>query len=343
MNYAEFLKDLKANKILSVYLFTGQETYLKDRALESLKLRYIDKSLEELNYAIVEGKEQGFNEVFNACETLPFMAEKKLVVLKDIGEMMEDDPKELDEDLSSYIGKLESSTCLIIVDKFNNLKKTTKLYKAVKALGGIVDFGSLRGRDLNSWVEKEFKKHGRAISYSNITYFLQESAYGDYNSRKTLYDLENEIAKLVNYTGQEEIRKEDIETALVKTLDGNIFNLLAAINKRDRDSALRIFNEMYISNEPIQRILFMIIRQIRLILAYKLYRERGDDGGSIQKKLQIKDYEFRKISSESKSFHKDNLMKAMDYILELDIKQKTSSHDEKLALEMLIIHLSYLI
>src|SRR5690606_21757846 len=103
----------------------------------------------------------------------------------------------------------------------------------------------------------------------------------------------------------------------------NIFNLLTYINRKDTESALKTFNEMYISNEPVQRILAMIIRQVRLMLSYKLYRERGDTEGSIQKKLQIKDYEFKRISKESSSFSTESLLQALDHILKLDIKQKT--------------------
>lgn len=343
MNYNEFLKDIKNNELRTCYLLTGSEVYLKDRGLETLKKAYIQESLEELNYIIIEGKELNFKDIFNACETLPFMAEKKIVLIKDIVEVMESDPKELDEKLGSYIESLGDYVCLLIIDKFNNFKKTTKLYKAIKKQGGVVEFSKLRGKDLNLWVEKEFKGYGKSISYSNISYFIQQSAYGDYNSTKNLYDLQNEILKVVNYAGEGDITKGHIEDAMIRTLDNNIFNLLDSINRKDRDSALGILNDLYLSNEPIQRILFMIIRQIRLLLGYKLYKERGDDGGSIQKKLQIKDYEFKKISSEANKFHRDNLIGALEHILDLDIKQKTSSNDEKLALEMLIIQLSYLL
>ncbi|MCK9443144.1 MAG: DNA polymerase III subunit delta [Tissierellaceae bacterium] len=343
MNYNEFLRAIKNNELQTCYLLTGSEVYLRDRGLEVLKKTYIQESLEELNYIIIEGKELNFKDIFNACETLPFMAEKKVVLIKDIVEAMESDPKDLDEKLGSYIESLGDYVCLVIIDKFNSLKKTTKLYKSIKKQGGIVEFSKLKGKDLNSWVEKEFKGHGKSISYSNISYFIQQSAYGDYNSTKSLYDLENEISKVINYAGEGEITKGHVEIAMIRTLDTNIFNLLDSINRKDRDSALGILNDLYISNEPIQRILFMIIRQIRLLLGYKLYRERGDDGGSIQKKLQIKDYEFKKISFEANKFHKDNLIGALEHILDLDIKQKTSSNDEKLALEMLIIQLSYLL
>lgn len=340
MNYKELINDINNNKLNTVYLFTGIEKYLIDKTIDMLREKYIDKSFETLNYVVLDGKDIDFDNILDACETLPFMAEKKLVIIKDINEVMENKGTDFDKRLGEYISKLDHYLTLIIIDKSNSLNKTSNIYKAVKKLGGVVEFNKLKGRDLNAWVEKKFKEYNKNISYRNISYFIQSSSYSTYNSLNTLYDLENEILKIVNYTQEKEISKEDIDLVLSRTLDTNIFNLLSYLNRRDSEAALRTFNELYISNEPVQRILAMIIRQIRLMLSYKLYRERGDTEGSIQKKLQIKDYEFKRISKESSSFSKEYLLQALELILRLDIKQKTSSQDEKLALEMLIIQLS---
>lgn len=341
MNYNEFMSCIKKDNILPVYFLSGNEEYLMKEAVEALKDKYIDKSFEALNYIIIDGKEKSFDDILNACETLPFMSEKKLVVIKDISEIMESNLNELDKTLSSYVENLDTYLCLIIMDRSNNFKKTTKLYKTINKLGGVVEFNSLKGRELNTWVENKFKKNNKKISASNISYFIGQSSYSDYNSIKTLYDLENELTKVVDYTSNNEVSKEDIDLVLTKTLDTNIFNLLGSINKRDSEEALKIFNEMYIAGEPVQKILSMIIRQLRLTLGYKLYKEKGYTDGEIGDKLGIKPFELKKIGKESNNFTEVQLNRALNYILELDIKQKTSSHDEKLALEMLIVNLSY--
>lgn len=340
MNYKELISSINNDKLLTVYLFTGIERYLMDKTLELLKEKYIDKSFETLNYIVLDGKEVEFKDILDACETLPFMSQKKIVVIKDINEVMGNKGVDFDKKLSDYITKLDDYLIFIIIDKSNNMGQSTNIYKTVKKLGGIVEFEKLKGRDLSLWVEKKFKGFKKAISYDNIIYFLQSSSYNAYNSPKTLYDLENEILKIVNFTDNKEITREDIDLVLSRTLDTNIFNLLSYINKKDTDAALRTFNELYISNEPIQLILSMVARQIRLMLSYKLFKERGDTEGSIQKKMQIKDYEFKRISQEASNFSKEYLIQALELILKFDIKQKTSSHDEKLAFEMLIVQLS---
>ncbi len=341
MNYSEFINLIKKDSLSPVYFFTGAEEYLMNEIIGVLKEKYIEESFETLNYIAIDGKEVSFDNILNACETLPFMSSKKIVIIKDISEIIENGDNDLDNTMASYVEGLDNYLLLIIMDRSNNLKKTSKLYKTINKLGGVVDFSKLKGKDLNTWLETKLKKYSKKISNANLNYFIGESSYSDYNSTKTLYDLENELLKVINYASGNEILKEDIDIVLTKTLDTNIFNLLASINKKDSDSALKIFNEMYISNEPVQRILVMIIRQLRLMLGYKLYKERGYSEGDIQEKLGIKPYEFKKISKESYNFSEGQLKLALNHILELDIKQKTSSQDEKLALEMLIINLAY--
>lgn len=341
MNYNEFVNEIKDDKLRPVYLFTGDEGYLMNKAINRLKDKYIDPSFEALNYVIIDGKDMGFDNILNACETLPFMAEKKLVLVKDIGQILDKDESS-DKKLGDYVESLDNYLSLILIDKSNELKKTTKTYKSIRSLGGVVEYSKLKGKELNVWIEGIIKKHKKKLAPANLNYFIQKSTYSEYGSTKTLYDLENELIKLINYSLNEEISKEDIDLVLIKTLDTNIFNLLSSINRKDSDSALKIFNEMHISNEPIPRIIFMIVRQLRLMLGYKLYREKGYTEGKIQEKLGVKSsFEFGRIAKESGSFTQAQLKKSLEYILEIDIKQKTSSHDEKLALEILIINLAH--
>lgn len=343
MDYNKLINEIKRDNLKPIYLFTGHEEYLMHEALDILKDKYVEESFESLNYAIIDGKSMTFDNILNACETLPFMATKKIVVVRDISEIMDNAEADFDKTMASYIETLDNYLCLIIMDRSSNLKKTSRIYKTAKKMNTVVDFKKLQGLELNNWIKDKLKKHNKEILGSNLYYLIQSSKYSEYNSTKTLYDLENELLKLVNYAYSKEISKEDIDSCFIKTLDTNIFNLLNSISNKDSDNALRIFNEMHISNEPIQRILFMITRQIRLVLGYKMYKEKGYGEREIQSKLKVKPYEFKKIASQGYSLTEAQLIKTLNYILEIDIKQKTSSHDDKLGLEMLIINLCHLI
>ncbi len=337
MDYNDFIKDLKGDNIKSSYLFFGEEEYLMNETIDLIKIKHIEPSLETLNFTTIEGKDATIDLVINACETLPFMSSKKIVVLKDITMLLENEDKAAEDELYKYLDDLGSYLLLIIID--NNVKKSSKLYKYFNKTNKAVEFSNLKGKDLNTWIERILKKNNRFMNFSNLNYFTQQTAYSSRNSNLTLYDLENELLKLVNYATESEITKDDISKVLIKSIDTNIFDLLAGINRGDSHSALVIFNDMYMQNEPIQRILVMITRQIRLMLGYKLYKNKGYGEGEIQDKLQIKRYEYSKISSQSREYSISQLENILDKILILDKQLKTTSTDEKILMEMLIIEI----
>lgn len=338
MNYNEFKKIIKNYEINSTYLLIGEEEYLIDECLDLFKKTYIDNNFETLNYAILDGKMATIDDLINTCETLPFMSSKKLVILKDV-HLFLDKGDSLNE-LYTYLDDLGNHVCLLMVDNNNELKKTTKLYKYYKKNNTVVEFAKLKGKDLSKWIEQILQKNNIKMSFSNINYFIQHSSYLSRNVSFTLYDLENELKKLISYAKGMEIQKEDIDFVMAKTLDNNIFDLLTSINRSDIDSSLSIFNEIYLSNEPIPKILFMISRQIRLMLGYNIYKERGYTDGEIIDKLNIKSYEYSKISSQAKMYSIKTLEGYMNLILEVDKKFKTKSIDSKVEMEILIVNLA---
>lgn len=339
MNYKELQKKIDEKMLKSVYLFTGEEEHLMDIYIDKIKVDLIDENMETLNYTEIEGKENNFEDILNACETLPFMAPRKMVYVKDLMELIEND-KDLSEKLNDYLPKIDEHAILVLRDKKNSLRRNTRVYKTINKLNGVVDFKRLDHKELTIWIKKIFNQHGKEISNSDLNYLIKKSTYTEYRSEKTLHDLRNELLKIINHSENNFITKKDIDSNFIETLDTNIFNLLDNINRKNTENALRIFNEMYMANEPIPRILFMIIRQLRLILKYKVFRARGYNDVETRNKLGVKPYEYNKLSGNARNYSEKELQGYLDYILELDTKQKNSSQDEKLALELLIVRLT---
>lgn len=339
MNYSSFLKEISDGDLSSPYLFIGEEEYLMRHSILLLKKKYIDEGFETLNYISLEGKDSDLDDLINACETLPFMNEKKLVILKNVMEFIERIDYREDE-LYKYIDNLGDYLILVFIDGENKIKKNRKIYKFFKKRDSFVEFSQLKARDLNNWINSILNKHNKNINPVDREYFIQESSYNSRNIDVNLYDLENQLLQIIDHGKDELIHRDSIDKVLIRSIDTNIFQLLDAINTFNGDRALYIFNQMYKNNEPILKILFMITRQIRLILGYKLYREKGYGNKSIQEKLGIKAFEYRKISGIANRFDIITLKKIMEELLEADIKIKSTSLDDKLIMEILIVNLS---
>lgn len=338
MNYSEFLNKIRSDSLDPTYLFIGDEEYLMNDSIKRLKLKYIN-SFEELNFVNLEGQDTDLDILVNACETLPFMSEKKIVILKDVKKLLDNLNDSEVKRFYKYLDTLDDFVVLILMDNNNSIKKNTKIYRDFNKKKNVVDFSRLVGKDLNGWIESILKKYNKKMSFSNISYFIERSSYRSRDVDLNLYDLENELLKIIDYSKKEDIDKKSIDSVLIESIDTNIFKLLDAISKQDSSMAIKSFNEMYISNEPIQRMFFMIMRQIRLLLGCKLYREKGYNQSQIQSKLKIGSYEYSKFISQASRWSVERLELIMDELLDIDIKMKTTSIDEKLLIEMLLVKL----
>lgn len=339
MNYKEFFSKLKKGNIENYYLFLGEEEYMMKLALEELKSKYIGADFETLNYAEIDGKNADLDTLINASETLPFMSDKKIVVLKDLTNFLEELDERSKEELYKHIEDLGDFLVLIFLDSKNKLRKNTKFYRRMKKEDRQVEFIKLLGQDMNRWVQTIAKRKGKTISPGNIKYFIEETSYNSRNLDMNLYDLENEFFKIADNTKDVEIRKENIDDVLIKTIDTNIFEFLDAFSSKSVERSLFLLNQMYLSGEPIQRIFFMMIRQIRLILGFLIYKNKGYDNKSIQEKLQIKAYEFGKIRAKAGVFKEEELENIMIKLLEIDTSMKTTIVDDKLVIEAFLVEM----
>jgi DNA polymerase-3 subunit delta len=239
-----------------------------------------------------------------------------------------------------YIKNLGDHQVLLINDRDGKVKKNSKLYRYLNKSGGTVVFEKLKGKDLTDWILAKLAERDKSMSYADLNYFIQQSSYNSRNISTTLYDLDNEIKKLSDFANGKNIDRSTLDQVLIKPLDKNIFDFLGAVGKNDTDRAMEVFNEIYLMNEPVPRILFMISRQFRLLLGYVTYREKGYGSGEIQEKLKIKPYEFGKIAAQGNGMDQDRLRDILEEILQTDRKLKTTSSDQRLEMEMLIVKLT---
>lgn len=336
MTYTELQKSIKTGEINKQYLFTGEEEYLMEKTIASIKKHYIGDSFEELNYVELEAGLLDLDDLINTCETLPFMAEKKLVILKDAQGFLENRSDKFFADLFKYLEDLGGHIILIFLDGKNQIKKNTRFYKFFKKLNRAIDFEKLNDRELTSWIEAILREKNKKISKADLNYFIERASYKSRNIKVSLFDLENELFKIISYAGDGPIAREQIDRVLISKTESNIFNLLNSLGRRDMESSIQAFESLYLDNEPIQKVFFMINRHIRLIYMYRLYRQKGYDDYKIQEKLKIKAYEFKNIKSQAGNFSISDLSYVYKNLYEMDIRLKTKAIDEKVELELLL-------
>ena len=127
MNHTEFFAQVKAGQLRGAYLFEGTEEYIKSSALAAAEKALLPEGMEQLNETVLENPPT--DALVAAAETLPFLAEKRLVVVRELAALT--GRSESDERLLDYIGKIPD-TCVVIFYVQGKVDALKKLAAALK-------------------------------------------------------------------------------------------------------------------------------------------------------------------------------------------------------------------
>ncbi|WDV44563.1 DNA polymerase III subunit delta [Clostridiaceae bacterium M8S5] len=340
MSYKIILDDVKKGCLKPVYLCYGIESYLKTVVLNEIIKKYINKAFFDLNYIHIR-EDIKPSDIINACETLPFMSEKKIVVIEDYEVFLSKTSENITQEILDYIESPNNSTCLIFYCNVEKVDNRRKIVKLIKKHGGIIELNKINERELYSWVNKEFKSRKKKISTATIEYFISMINYYDKSLDKSMFDVKNEIIKICDYNiDREDVIDSDIDKVITKSISNNIFRLVDAIGLKNTTVCLEELNNIIINQEPIPKIMYMIIRQFRLLTEAKLLALKGYSYSDIAKEMKIQSFIARKLMDQSRSFTKNELSKALMRCLQTDKSIKVSSKDSRIAVEMLIVDLT---
>lgn len=316
------------------YLFYGPEKLLIEYCLGYLAERLVPDKTESFNLTILQGKDAKIGDVISACERVPLMSEKKLVVLRDVATFV--DNQKIDDSFLQFLDNLPSFNVLVF-EETQNLAKTTKLYKYFLKKKRNVEFAPLLPRDFQKFVESAFLRKGKRLSAQDLSFFVIKSNYSSKNTDVSLMDVKNEIDKISATVSGEQVTRADILASLSESIDTNIFAFLDGMYQGNTDVALREFMNLYRLNEPIPKIFVMIHRQVRLLLQYKMLREGHYQPVEMMEEMGVKKFEFSKIQNYEGRFSKEFLLHFYDTLIQSDEIFKSTNIDPVMEMEGLIV------
>lgn len=319
-------EDLKNNQFKGVYLLYGEEAYLKRLYKNKLKAALTAPD-DSMNYTYYEGKGINPNEIIDMAETMPFMAEKRLIVIENSGFF-----KNKCDELADYFEDPSDSTCFVFVE--TEVDKRSRLYKRVKERGRIAELNAQDEKSLVRWIVGSLNRENKKITQSAAALFLT----------KTGVDMENiqrELEKLICYVGERDsINIEDVEAICTTVITNNIFEMIDAIAKKQQKKALELYYDLLTLKEPPMRILFLITRQFNLLLQVKDLARLGFNTAETAKKAGLHSFVAGKYVSQSKSFDSKWLADAVEICAGTEEAVKTGRIDDILSVELLIVQFS---
>ena len=319
-------EDLKTGKFKQIYLLYGEEAYLK----KQYKERFVKAMLpvgDTMNYACYEGKNTDIKEVIDLAETLPFFAERRLILFEDTGFF-----KSSGSDLADYISDMPETTCFIFIE--NEVDKRSKLYKAVKAKGHIVELGVQDENTLRRWVQGLVKKEGKTMAQGDVAYFLN----------KVGTDMENitkELEKLVCYAMDRDVlTRTDIDAVCVTQITSHIFEMVNAVADKKQRKALDLYYELLALKEPPMRILFLLTREYRILFHVKALLKQGYGKKEIASKAGLHPFAAGRYMDQAKRFHSKELRAVIEEGADIEQRVKTGLLTDHLAVELFLVKYS---
>ncbi len=327
MNYQQLTQSLKQGTLAPVYLLYGEENYLIENTLKSIERQTLKSGFTDFNHQVFYGEDALIPDITNAALTAPMMADKRLVVVKNIERIK---TAQLNK-LKDYIDKPSSVSVLVLIgDKLDSKKAWVK---SISAKCTAVRFYPLYDRQAVSFILTQAKEQGYQISPGAAQTLLELSG-------NNLAGLANQLEKLYAYTASEKkISLDDVEQVVGRVKQHNIFELVEAMSNKKLEQALHILAKIMAQGEPPQLILALIGRQLRRIWKAKYMRAQGDSWEKIGPKLGIPKFFLKNFISQVGYFNSSDLKRAFHNLLTTDMRLKSGALLPRLSLEMLLLDL----
>lgn len=307
-----------------IFFFYGEDSFRAKNKIDAIKEKFksaVDSDGHSLEN--IDGETATLTDFFKAVESGGFFTSKKLIVIKNIFDNK--NIKMLEEALIEYLAKQKDTIeeNYLIFWQVGKANPKSKLYKTLKKFKYVEEFEKLSAEKINTWVKKEAEKNHKQISNQAVLTLL--SYVGD-----DLWQLAQEINKLVNFSQNIEISPEDIKAIVHAKTDDNIFNLIDAIGKKNKPLALELLEKQLDSGVNSLYILSMLVRQFRILIKVKLFSQKIDNSFAVAQALKLHPFVAKKSLEQSRLYSLEELKKIYQLLLNLDAKLKREGAREKI-------------
>ena len=326
-NFMVLKRQIREKSIGNLYLFYGEEVYLKEVYLERIGQFVPNDGFEDFNRIILDGKELTPDKINDALESFPMMRDKKLVLIKDSG-IFKSAPEDIKTFWTARLKNIPDYVLLIFDEK--EVDKRSVLYKAVNKAGFAVEFEYVKDYELVAWVEREAGKAKKKITKENAEYFIRICDPG-------LSALSRELDKLVHYCG-EEIYKTDIDRVVSKSMNIKVFELTDKIIAKDADGAMGMLMDLKTAKEPAFKLLYLLHSSFDKMLRCKLMLAEGAAPAEVAAKAGIAPFLVNKYASAAKHFSEEYLINRLIAVPEADLAIKSGETEDWPALEQYVLN-----
>ena len=328
-----------------LYILSGQDDFSLTHSLDEIKGEVGDQAILAAGTTTLDGQQVTLDQLRTVCETVPFLAGRRLVIIKGLLERFEPrgrsrrqrkttrvtDQQNECKSLSACISEMPDSTILVLIE--SRITNNNPLFRELADKAVVKTFPLLRDAELRQWVQKRVKEEGGSLSPQAVD--LLTKLVGS-----NLWIMTSEINKLVLFTSGRRIEEEDVKAVVSYTQQTNVFAMVDAIVEFKAELAEQLLQQLLQRGDAPVYLLFMLSRQMQMIVRARELRKQGKTRIEIQNKLGLTSgFALGKTLEQASRYSLPRLKEVYHRLLEADLSIKTGKYDAELALNILVAEL----
>ena len=327
---------LKSGEVANIYIFHGEESYLRQYYLDQLQKVLVPVGFEEFNFHRLSGKGLTIQELAEAVEAMPMMAEHTMITVTDLDLFKLDERSR--EQLIDLLKDFPDYCTLVFIYDLIPYKRDGKMKKLTAALDSTaveVEFRQQERDQLLRWVKRRFAALGHDIDSVAADHLM-------FTCGTLMTELVPEIEKIGAYAKGQNITVEDINAVADPVLDARIFDMTNCITAGKYDEAARILSELLrMQTEPIV-ILAAIGKELRRLYTARMALDGGKDRFWLKQLWGMSsDYPAKLLLQAARRVDRTWCQRAVKQCQTLDRRMKSERNmDSEAELKLFLMELS---
>lgn len=327
----------KKKQFQSLYLFYGKESFLLNETIRKLLTEAISEDEREFNYSVYDMEETNIETAVEDGETMPFLGERRMVVVKNPYFLTSEKKKEKVEHnlkkLEQYVENPAPFTVFIFLLPHEKIDERKKLTKQIKKAATVVEMNSFSEEETVKWIKEKAEAENVAMEKEAIDELMEKTS-------GNLMIIDKEMEKLCAYVGSgNKLTAEIVKQLVARSLEQNVFDLIDAVVKKKTEEAFKIFYDLLKINEEPIKILSLLTQQFRLLYQVKQLSKSGYGQDRMASSLKVHPFRIKLALKQEKQFSASELQSIIKALAETDFEIKTGKKDRQLALEFLLLKL----
>lgn len=315
--FNSFLGSLKSANRLPIYIIAGEEDFFVNSTINYAKT-IIPEELRDFNLSLLYGEDTSIEKLINAVREFPMMAERRVVLVKNLQQIQGFQAKEGQDILLNYLKSPNPTTVLVLTDA-KPINKRTALGKFLcKSSASQLYFASDRVQEnqLTQWISDWIKNHHK----KSIDFGAAELLWG--LSGNDLVQLTAEIDKLVSYVGD----KPTISVDVVKQAVGQhksftLFEIKDAILATNLDLALSMAKqqmELFNAAGEIIKLNYLLFSTFTQIWQIQMFMHRRMSQQQVAQETGMNNWVLKRSWAEAQKVPTAAIPKIMEALLDAD-------------------------